>query len=144
MKYIHQHKTKIIEGSLRCEALLNYLNKVNAPKTIWIAEDATGVIQKVVYDVASRQLIGIVLPFNQKGMPITFTFKVESIDDIERFMKKPMSTHVYLVMAQPIKEKTPPFLLQVFGSDNKFNSEDVINRWEHTKSELKKYVPANK
>lgn len=142
MKYINQHKTKIIEGCLRCKELLAYLEKVNAPKIIWIAEDATGIIEKVVYDVESSQLIGIVLPLDEKGMPITFTFRVQSIDEIEQFMQKRMSTVVYLVMAQPIKRKTAPFLLQIFGSDNKFQTNDVMNRWEHTKSELKKYVLA--
>lgn len=140
VKYIGEHKTRIIEGSLRCEELLAYLENVNAPKTVWIAEDATGIIQKIVYDVATNQLVGIVLPMNGEGMPINFSFMAQSLDDIEHFMKKPMSTVAYLVMAQPIKRNTPPFLLQIFGSDNKFKTADVINRWKYTTSELKRYT----
>lgn len=139
VKYIHDHKKTIIEGNLRCEELDAYLEKVNAPKIVWLAEDATGIIQKIVYDTTTNQLIGIVLPMNEKGMPIAFTFKAQSIDDIEQYMKKPMSTHAYLVMAQPIKPKTPPFLLQIFGTDNKFKTENVLNRWEYTKHELQRY-----
>lgn len=51
-----------------------------------------------------------------------------------------MSTLVYLVLAQPImNKKVPPFILQVFGTDNIFQTQDVIFRWQHTRDELARY-----
>lgn len=84
-------------------------------------------------------MIGIVLPLDERGMPISNSFKANSIVEIERFMKKPKSCHAYVIMAQPIVAKAPPFLLQIYGSDNKFFAKDVLNRWEFTKSELGRY-----
>lgn len=140
MKYIQDHKKKIIEGELRCDELSKYLHKINAPIIVWLSEDATGIVQRVVYDVSTNQMIGIVLPFNQNGMPVTFSYKAQSIGDIERCMKKPKSYLAYVIMAQPIQPNSPPFLLQIYGTDNKFSSANVLNRWDHTKTELKKFV----
>lgn len=140
MKHIHTHKKKITEGSLRCEELVSYLDSTNSPRVVWLAEDGTGIIQKIVYDTASNQLIGIVLPTSKNGMPITLAFTVKTMDEIEEYMKKQISTIAYIVMAQPIKQGVPPFLLQIFGSDNKFKSSEVMNRWQYTKSELNRYV----
>lgn len=41
-------------------------------------------------------------------------------------------------MAQPLIEHAPPFVLQVFGTDNKFKSQDVLLRWKETVEELKR------
>lgn len=117
-----------------------YLEKINAPRTIWLSEDATVITQKVVYDVRTNQLIGIVLPFDGNGMPISYSYRAQSIDDIERFMKMPQSTVANTIMAQPIKLKSAPFVLQLFGNDNKFSTNDVLKRWEFTETELKKCV----
>lgn len=42
-------------------------------------------------------------------------------------------------MAQPLKENFPAFCLQLFGTDNKFTSKDVIKRWDFIEKELLKY-----
>lgn len=55
-------------------------------------------------------------------------------------MKNNLSSLVYVIMAQPIKPKSPPFVLQMFGTDNKFTTQNVLDRWKHTLQELQKYV----
>lgn len=139
VKYIHEHKKKIIEGKLRCEELSVYLEKINAPKIVWLSEDGTGINSKVVYDSSTNQLVGIVLPLDGKGMPICLSFRANSINDIESHMEKSKSSLAYIIMAQPIKAKSAPFVLQIFGTDNRFSASDVLNRWKFTESELKKY-----
>lgn len=69
MNRIVAQKQRIKEGELRCQELKDYLTRINAPSTVFICEDASGVIKKVVYDPRSNQLIGLVLPINQYGMP---------------------------------------------------------------------------
>lgn len=141
MNYISQKKQKIIEGELRCKELADYLEKLNAPKQIWLCEDGTGIVAKVSYDSTTNQLIGIVLPTCQKtGIPASFTFTPQSMDDIKKQIEKnPKSTHLYMVLAQPIKDNVPPFILQVFGTDNTFKTSDVLKRWQHTKDQLARY-----
>lgn len=135
---IHEGKSKIIEGELRCKELSEYLDKHNAPREVWISEDASGIVAKVMYDSTTNQIVGLVLPTNKNtGMPETFSFTPQSAIDIDQQIKEnPQSTLVYLVMAQPLMDNVPPFILQIFGSDNRFTSKNVLLRWKHTKDQL--------
>lgn len=120
--------------------LVKHLEMTESPMDIFLSEDASGVIRKVAYDSHTNQMIGLVLPFNDAtGMPQLFSFQANSADEIKRYMELPQSTLVYIVVAQPLKKYSPPFILQIFGSINKFEAKDVIKRWEYTLKELKKY-----
>lgn len=139
MNYISASKTKVIEGELRGAELANYLENLNAPRKVWLSEDGTGIVSKIEYDPGSNQLIGLVLPLNgSTGMPIPFTFMARSADEINCHVNKDKSSLVYFVMAQPLKQGTPPFLLLMFGTNNKFNAISVLQRWKFLKDELKK------
>lgn len=124
---------------MRCEELADYLKKVNAPMQVWLSEDGSGVVSKVQYDSTTNQLVGLVLPMDKKGMPISFSFTPQSIGDIEKQIRdNSKSTLVHIVMAQPMMENVAPFILQVFGTDNKYKSIHVLLRWQHMKDELAK------
>lgn len=47
-----------------------------------------------------------------------------------------MSMLVYMVMGTAILDKAPPFILQIYGTNNRFVSEDVMLRWKHTINQL--------
>lgn len=134
------NKQRIIEGQLRCEQLLKYLESLKVKKSVWLSEDATGIVSKVEYDPTTNQLIGLVLPIHSEtGMPISFSFKATSHNEIQRFMEAAeKSKLLYVVMAQPLIEHAPPFVLQLFGTNNKFNTSDVVQRLQFTVQELKK------
>lgn len=139
MSYINRKKKFVVEGELRCTELVEYLEKMNAPKRVWISEDAFGVVQRISYHSPTGQLVGLVLPVDpMTGMPIPSSFIPHTADDIAEQMKGPKASMVYIIMAQPIKEGVPPFVLQVFGSDNCFTTEIMLKRWNHTKDELAK------
>lgn len=139
MGYINQHKPKVIEGELRIKELEHYLDSLNLEKYVWLSEDATAIVSKVEFDPKTNQMIGLVLPINsENGMPIPFTYLASSEEDIRNNMKCSTSTIVYIVMAQPIMKNVPAFVLQLFGSDNKFTTQNVLLRWKHTKAELEK------
>lgn len=131
----------MIEGDLRVSSLNEYLEKLKAPKVVWISEDASAIIPGISYHSPTGQLVGLALPLDEKtGMPIQRSFVPLSATDIAKQMAKPKATSVYIVMAQPIMEGVPPFILQLFGTDNTFNTQNVQRRWNHIRSELKKYV----
>lgn len=140
MSYISQNKQRIIEGELRCEQLLKYLDGLKVKKSVWLSEDATGIVSKVEYDPSTNQLIGLVLPINaETGMPISFSFKATSHNEIQRFMESAeKSKLLYVVMAQPLIEHAPPFVLQLFFTKNQFSTLDVVKRLQFTAQELKK------
>lgn len=121
MNYISSSKQRIIEEQLRCQ-------------------DATGLSAKVEYDSTTDQLVGLVLPTDAKtGMPRPFTFMACSVEEIQKYAKEPLSGLVYMVLAQPIMPNVPPFVLQMYGTDNKFTSMGVNQRWKYTRQELAKY-----
>lgn len=43
-------------------------------------------------------------------------------------------------MAQPLDENVPPYVLQLFGTNNSFKSEEVLKRWEFIRLELERYA----
>lgn len=115
------------------------MESINAPKTIWLSEDGSGIVPKAVFDTSSNKLIGLDLPIDQiTGMPISSSFMARSLQEIEKNMRQPKSTLVYVVMAQPVIKHASPFILQIYGTMNKFKTLDVLNRWKFTISELKK------
>lgn len=142
MKYISNKKQKFIEGEMRCKELAEYLTKLKAPMEVWIAEDASGIIPNVAYDPNTNQIVGLVLPTDGRtGMPIPYSYTPQTINDIDRIINtNSKSTLIYLVLAQPIMDDTPPFVLQVYGTDNKFASEDVMKRWKHTSDQLSRFA----
>lgn len=139
MEYINQTKPKVKEGELRIQELKHYLTSLNLPMAVWLSEDATGCTDKVEFDCKSNQMIGLVLPLNVKtGMPIPFTYMARSVEEIQQNMKREKSGYVYIVMAQPLMQGVPPFVLQLFGSNSKFTAKDVLLRWRYTLDELAK------
>lgn len=140
VNYILQKKSKIIEGELRCKQLAEYLHKLNAPKEVWISEDASGIITQISFDPSTNQVVGLVLPTDHTGMPLPYSFCPQTINDIELFIRKnPKSTLVYLVLAQPLVDNVPPFILQCYGTDNTFKTEETILRWKQTRDQLTMY-----
>lgn len=129
----------MIEGQLRCKDLLNYLNALNIPKYVWLSEDATSITPKIEFDPKSNQMVGPVLPFESNtGMPISFSYLARTAEEIQMNMLKNISNYVYVVMAQPLVANIPPFPVQIFGTDNKFKSHQVLKRWRHTVEELER------
>lgn len=139
MGYIQKYKSRFIEGDLRINELIDYLNSLNLEKYVWLSEDATAIVTKVEFDPKSNQMVGLVLPTNSlNGMPIPFSYVASSEEEIYKNMNHNKSTIVYVVMAQPIEKNVPPFVLQLFGSDNKFETQNVLLRWKHTRTELER------
>lgn len=128
MRCIDDNKIRVIEGQLRCAELSVYLTKVRAVKKIWLSEDATAIVHKISYDPTTNQLVGILLPLDKNGCPIPFSFLANDAETIKQFVQHPQSKSVYVVMAQTLDESVPPFILQMFGTNNQFTSEDVIRR----------------
>lgn len=119
-----------MEGQIRAVELAEYLDNLNATK----------IVCKVVYDPTTNQLIGIVLPHDKaSGCPIPFTFMATDAEKMKEHLMEERANSLYLVMAQPLDERIPPFLVQLFGSCNKFDTSDIIKRWDSIESELKRY-----
>lgn len=138
MRCINDTKQCIVEGEPRFEELAKYLLQHNAGNDIWIYED--GLVSKILYDPTDDQLIGMTLEIdNNTGCPKRFQYTTRDEEEIKKYCRMTKSTHVYLVLAIPLKEGVPPFVLQLFGTDNCFTAQSVVKRWHHSIKKLKKY-----
>lgn len=130
-RHIASSSCHIIEGILRSDELLIYLNERSLPHAVALSEDATRIVGRVQYDAKTNQIIGFTLPLSEtNGMPIPFNYPARNATEILKHFSVDNSTSTYLnvVMAQPLAE-VPPFCLLVHGSDNKYTAKDVSNRW---------------
>lgn len=71
-----------------------------------------------------------------------FSFIADDAETIRKYVNAPKtypkSKLVNVVMAQALDERIPPFILQMYGTNNKFNAVNVVNRWQFMKSELER------
>lgn len=140
---MHIDKNVVIEGDLRCDDLRqHFIKNKSDPESemfVFLSEDGSGIVKRPTYDSKTQQLVGIVLPLKENGMPKTMCFTPRSAEEIENFMKLEQSALVYIVVAQPLTPNIPPFILQIFGTNNKFKKGDVLARWAHIEKETKRY-----
>lgn len=54
-------------------------------------------------------------------------------------VNEPTSRMVYVVIAQALDERVPPFILLMYGTNNVFTGTDVVRRWHFMRTELERY-----
>lgn len=138
-RYIRRTNCNIVEGILRIEELLLYLEQRNLPLVVSLSEDATRIEGKIQYDLKTNQMIGFVLPINhQTGMPIPYSYNARNASEIfEHFASGNEAAHfVNVIMGQPLA-KVAPFCLLIYGSNGKYTTEDVSKKWLFIVDQLK-------
>lgn len=136
-RFIRKSHRGIIEGQLRCDELLTYLEERGLPLIVSLSEDSTRIINRVQYDASTNQLIGFVLPKNENGVSNPFSYKARSASEIIGHYSRnnPISSFVTTIMATPLGN-APSFCLSIFGCNGKFTANDVERRWKFVKAEL--------
>lgn len=67
-------------------------------------------------------------------------FLAKDAETIQQCINLPKSKSVYVIIAQALDEKVPPFILQMYGiGAGSFTSKDIIRRWEFTIESLRRY-----
>ena len=125
------------EGHFRFDELLEHLKNFNASMVVSIGEDATRVISKIEYDSETDKVVGFVLPCDQDGLPICDSFIATSFKAMEGYFNSAsLAKYAFVYVAQPLTKGVPPFCLACIGTDNKFNAEDVMKRWQYIHDQL--------
>jgi hypothetical protein len=129
-KYI-QKGPAIKEGALRVQELEVFLTSRSLPKHVWISEDGTRVSPKIQFDSTNGEIVGLNLPTSKNGLPVVSFFKVNSAREMKHFIDKyQMPGNLYAVLATAMAVNSPTFCLCVFGTDNKFDADTVVRRWD--------------
>ncbi|KAJ6642514.1 hypothetical protein Bhyg_07465 [Pseudolycoriella hygida] len=122
-KHIHDKKVFVMEGKLMLEGL----HQIQAT---------------VSYDPNTNQLVGFALPLDENGMPMPCSFFARNATEIQGHFENTynvISSNVYVQMAQPMSRIYPPFCLLFFLTDNTFQSEAILNRWNYTAEQLQDF-----
>ncbi|XP_031332934.1 uncharacterized protein LOC116163219, partial [Photinus pyralis] len=123
----------IEEGVPRIKQLSEHLSKRNFPKTVWLSEDGTRINGRIQYCASTDTNVGFVLPINPNGYPNNMAFKATSIQEVKRqFQEESKANYTYALVAQPLIAKSPQFCYCLYGTDNRFSSSDVLQRWRTT------------
>lgn len=131
-RFIEKSRTKTEEADFDFDGLLQFLEERNLPKIVCISEDGTRITGKIEYDSKSNKVVGFVLPLNN-GLPQRDTFVATSEVAIRSFFENyQKSNYAYVILAQPLAE-APFFCLSLYGTDNRFSHQDVLNRWSFLK-----------
>lgn len=140
LRCLKERGPDIREGEFRTAELKDFLVQNNLPMKIWLSEDATRITGKIQFDSNSNQIVGLVLPVNpNNGCPTTLAFPASSAKVIEEHIKNNVPASLaYVIMAQPLADKAPSFCFCIYGTDNKFKSEDVLARWKRIREETSK------
>lgn len=138
-RYIHRSDHAIIEGNLRVEELLVYLNARNQPLWVALSEDATRIENRLQYDSRTNQIIGFCLPMDSNGMPIPLHFKARTASEIVKHFSSdiPVANFVNALIAQPLGTASS-FCLLIYGTDNQNTADVISKRWTYVNEMLKK------
>lgn len=138
-RFVDNKQKRLEEGSFDFEGLRDFLEMKNLPKVIWISEDGTRVNGRIEYDSICNKIVGFVLPL-AKGLPQSNRFIASSSSVIQEYFQEGVkSSYAYVIVAQPLTPGSPSYCVSMFGTDNKFNHKDVIERWKYIKQEAKKF-----
>lgn len=84
-------------------------------------------------------MIGFLLPLQDNGFPGNNKFVFNKVADAEEtFKNNNMASNAYVFMAQPLSDNVPAFCRAVYGTDNKFDHQPDLSRWNFIRSEAKK------
>lgn len=140
-RFLRDNGPYFVEGRMRTEALLQYLNSRNLPLRISLSEDATRITAKISYDPVTNQLVGFAIPLDDNGMPIPFSFPARNVREIQKHFLNTanfVSSSVYVQMAQPLDPNAAPFCLMMYLIDNKFTACNTLKRWKFQADVLKR------
>lgn len=139
--FINKDKVKVIEGCLRVYALKKFLEDRGYPFRVFLSEDGTRICNRVQYDVKTNLVVGLVLEIVENtSMPKTFCFKATSAAAMAGYFKNNVRASIlYTYMVQPVVKNAPAFCLMLFGTDNKFQSENVVQWWKYICNILKSH-----
>ncbi|CAF1460343.1 unnamed protein product [Rotaria sp. Silwood1] len=123
----------LTEGRFYFSTLKQYLDTVNV-KFGFCAEDCTGVIKKVKYDVTTNSFVGFVTKFSN-GVPICDYYSTDSFEQLQCWFDNIekaslLNIHMFQPIPQPNRANAPAsFLMSAYGVDNTSTAIDIINRW---------------
>lgn len=115
--------------------MLNHLIEAGCDdnqRTVFIAEDATAIVCRVEYKPDDDSVIGfssVLVPGT--GLPQLQRFPASSISTVKKYFdenEENKAKSVYALVAIPLNNLATPFVIAIFGTQNKFSYLNVLDR----------------
>lgn len=122
----------IREGSFQIARIKDFIEKRGLARELWICEDDTKTESRVKYNSSDDSIIGLELPLDNNGIPITSFFKFTSIDAVKGYLDKyPKSSYAKLISCRSLDPKSSSFIVAIFGTKGTDQSKGVKLRWDY-------------
>lgn len=130
----------VVEGEFRGREYVEFCHKHGFDTTCALSEDGTRIEAVPTYDIKTKKIVGFVPKLGADGFPISNQYVVKNNKDIEKLYEtEEKSNTLYIIMAQSISHKAPPFCLCAFSTNNKFTWDQVTNRFNFMITKLKSH-----
>lgn len=119
-------------GVIRTMQLKAWLTNRKYPFRVCMSEDQTKVVESIQYNSRENKLDGLSTPLGCNGFPIENPFTAKDALDIKSSIEKgTIAAYVNVFMVQPqVSQKSPAFCLTIYPTDNRFNYQHCLRRWE--------------
>lgn len=105
MTIIYINNLFIFLGFFYFDEFKTFVVKRNLPFYVAVSEDATRIITRVEYDHSTNQLVGLVSPLDENGMPKKLFFPAKSASLIVNYLSNNSKANcVIVVMAQSLSK----------------------------------------
>lgn len=122
----------IREGSLQISRIKDSLGTQGLPYYVWLAEDDTKIQPRTKYNKADDAIMGLELPLDNNGIPITSFFKFTTISAVQGYLRDyPKSSYAKLVTCRSLHPDGQTFIVVIYGTRGTDQSTAVQIRWDY-------------
>lgn len=90
-------------------------------------------MKKASFDAKSGKFIGFVTGFDANGFPVPIEISNVTAQTVNDVVKKyPQATTLYVYVVRSVTPGAAPFVIAIFGTDNKFTCQDAYLHPETT------------
>ena len=139
LKYLHEEEP-MVEGKFRLEELKEHISSNQLSLNVFLSCDATKITTSLKYSSKTNTILGLVLPLCQyTGHPIPNYFKFNTTQEVQKFIEAhAMAENANVIVAKSLNHNSVSFIVGLWGTDNKFKSESVIQQWRKLRIDLKR------
>lgn len=138
IKRLLSSKASLEEGEFRFDFIAAEILRKGEQPFVICSEDDTKISERIVYDSASDQIMGLLLPLDD-GIPTRGSFKFTTLKAVQDYTKaNPLSTYAKLMTIRSLTPNSTTHHLVIYGTKGSDKATDIRMRWEYVCSEFLK------
>lgn len=134
-KLLDEETRSFKTGIIRIQELKQWLNNRGLERKVCVSEDQTKIVQSIQYNSKENCLDGFSLPLGCNGFPKENPYTAKNANDIKSSIDNgEVAPYMNIFMVQPLSQlKSSSFCLNVYPTNNRFNFNHCLQRWNFLK-----------